>query len=649
MNRIVLFLLFTSVALSSLAQKADTKSNYQNAFDELHQMLRGDIPVSFKRAVFVTENAYLDNKARYEDFSIEIDKLARLTKALVAADGLNYSEKDRQQVLLAASVFRVMKDTLFGVSNDNRRILIKNPYMYDMEDFWGERDWTKMFVIKLLTTQTGNCHSLPLLYKILADEFGAKAWLAVAPSHTYIKQWNDKTGWYNTELTTGQFPYDKDIKLNSYIPTEAIVDGVFMDTLSNQENIAYIITDLAKGYVKKLGYEDITTPISWLESALEYYPDYVNALILKAELQKKQYEALMFEEGISDFSKSKSDQSMKSKLAELEQSYLKIHKLGYRRMPKEMYLNWLFRVQKDTTRKPFQFATPQPFKKYDYNVQVVTAGNGENYEFFDQDTVARIGTIELNTVSGRITRFVEYDPQDIRDEVVSRSYDPAIGRWWQIDPKAEKFYNETPYNMAHNNPLKYTDPDGQAPVQVNGDCPPNCGGGQSPLRAALQSNVTSNLNAAGNSASNIVSGTIGVQAAGIGGNIKIAGLLHVEATGKAFSGEATLSGNGPEANISAVQTDFGLQVGPLGASYSQSDMTYDGENFQMRDQSGSLSAGSLQYGTSENEISIGATGGNLSGEVSMNLDAVKETINSTVEAVKGFFQNLLPTNPWKGD
>jgi len=123
--------------------------------------------------------------------------------------------------------------------------------------------------------------------------------------------------------------------------------------------------------------------------------------------------------------------------------------------------------------------------------------------------------------------------------------------------------------------------------------------------------------------------------------------LHVETTGKAFAGEATLSSNGPEANVSAVQTDFGLQVGPFGGSFSQSDMSYDGENFQMRDQSGSFSAGSLQYGTSENEISIGATAGNLSGEISFNLDAVQETIDSTVEAVKGFFQNLLPTNPWQ--
>ena len=43
----------------------------------------------------------------------------------------------------------------------------------------------------------------------------------------------------------------------------------------------------------------------------------------------------------------------------------------------------------------------------------------------------------------------------------ARLYSPRIGRWWTIDPQA---YNQpawSPYKSMYNNPLKYSDPDGE--------------------------------------------------------------------------------------------------------------------------------------------------------------------------------------------
>lgn len=71
------------------------------------------------------------------------------------------------------------------------------------------------------------------------------------------------------------------------------------------------------------------------------------------------------------------------------------------------------------------------------------------------------------------------------DATKFRMYDPAMGRWWQIDPKVDEFYGWTSYNYSLDNPVRYNDP--------NGDCPPgvNC---NNPLpQMEVRRNRASNL------------------------------------------------------------------------------------------------------------------------------------------------------------
>lgn len=66
----------------------------------------------------------------------------------------------------------------------------------------------------------------------------------------------------------------------------------------------------------------------------------------------------------------------------------------------------------------------------------------------------------------------KYNGKELEDEFNinlydygARNYDPAIGRWFNIDPLAVRYVDNSPYNYTLNNPVYFIDPDG---MQVDG-------------------------------------------------------------------------------------------------------------------------------------------------------------------------------------
>jgi len=324
---VIVLLLDVLFAYSKPYEDTLTRKNYDSAFKCLNVLLasNGD----FKQAVFNVENAYFSNSLNKEKFDRPIEDLILLARNWQKQNNLkSYKYPDSTNFKMNASLYAILKDTIKVITADKQAYSFL-PFSYDFEDFSGAGNWSNMFVSKLLITRKGNCHSLPYLYKILADELGATCWLSFAPNHIYIKNRCQKVGWYNTELTSGEFPIDAWIATSGYVPVDAIRSGIYMDTLSNQQAIAQCVLDLAKGYeFQTKNYEDGFI-LKCCDLTLQYHPANVQAILLKAETLKHVYE------------NASSKSAAPATYQQMEALYANLFELGYREMPEKMYLQWL--------------------------------------------------------------------------------------------------------------------------------------------------------------------------------------------------------------------------------------------------------------------------------------------------------------------
>jgi hypothetical protein len=248
-----------------------------------------------------------------------------------------YTFSDSLNVSLNAGIFYTLTDTIF---NTNKGI-INLPYTYDFNDCFAKDKWTNMFVIKLMLTHEGNCHSLPFLYKILAEELNAKVWLSYTPNHIYLRNWCKKTGWYNTELTNAMFPTEAWIMTSGYVSINSIVSGIYMDTLGLKQSVAVCVNDLAKGYLRKCENADLQFVLDCCELGLKYYPNFAELLLLKAETLKKVYENDISRYGLNAPQSERHSERIKNTFNEMEKSYALLAKLDYRELPEQMYLEWM--------------------------------------------------------------------------------------------------------------------------------------------------------------------------------------------------------------------------------------------------------------------------------------------------------------------
>jgi len=106
-------------------------------------------------------------------------------------------------------------------------------------------------------------------------------------------------------------------------------------------------------------------------------------------------------------------------------------------------------------------------------------GTIANSEILEENNYTPFGLKHkgYNSNNAQLEYKYKYNGKELQDENIggqqlnlydygARNYDPALGRWINVDPLMEKYASWSPYNYTMDNPVRFVDPDGKGSLDV---------------------------------------------------------------------------------------------------------------------------------------------------------------------------------------
>jgi hypothetical protein len=307
--------------------------SYRRAFLQLGRLDPDHFSIS--DAIYTIENAYFDNKLSYARFNYEIKERADVVRQLLKREGLSTKNNlalnyGIQQLFEKQIPFKDSAGTAYTAL----------PFKYDFDDFMGEKDYTKMFVSKMLAANTGQCHSGPLAYLCIAEQLGANAYLSLAPQHSFIRFTGSNGNLYNFETTNGHVVSQTWLIQSGYITTKALKTKTYLDTLSSRQLYAQMLSDLLLGYVAKFHrYDGFAEQIR--QAILQVNPNNLTALIVGANQSVLYARAQIKKAGMPKPADLPNYPEAYNAFLAMQKALSKVDDKGYQDMPKEAYQKWL--------------------------------------------------------------------------------------------------------------------------------------------------------------------------------------------------------------------------------------------------------------------------------------------------------------------
>jgi hypothetical protein len=313
---------------------SNSLANFQSYLSQLLQLNPDNFSIT--KAVYLSEAVFYDKPFTYDQFLKAIQQRASFVKQILKQEGMSI----KKGFAVHYAIQKLFSQNCVINQANNKQVVIRK-IEYDFEDFFGDNDYSKMFVTKLLQTNSGQCRSMPLLYLCIAEQLKTKAWLSLALQHSFIKFIDKKGNLSNFEATNGHTVSTTWLLQSNAISSIALKNKTYLDTLSSRKLFSQCLADFQMVYLVKNGYDDFTDNIN--KQILAIDSSNMNALMYNSNIATFKYKQLQ--------KQNKNAVAVSQALAEMQQAQQKVNDLGYQDMPKEQYIQWLKSIEVEKAKR----------------------------------------------------------------------------------------------------------------------------------------------------------------------------------------------------------------------------------------------------------------------------------------------------------
>lgn len=321
--------------------------NYENAKKIVKNMLAGQQKISIKDAYFAVESAYGNLHLTYEEYNNIINTNVKFIKQWLTERGLDINNPEA----LHYGIQHFMSDTLKLVHTkiddpfSGKFTTTHVPYYYDYIDYTAEKDKRNYFVTKTLATGTGQCHTLPVTYLILAEALGVEAYLSYNPQHSFIQFKNSKGIMINYETTVGQFMTDQFYLETLPVMAKAKKNELYLQTLTKEQVIATTLIDLAVNFTREHWVGNKEFIKDCMNTASQYFPEteYINTSshYLHRKLYANDINNIVQEKKLKGLNEIPNDPEA-LKIYNEYQAYMdRVNQLGFQDFPEQEYMRMM--------------------------------------------------------------------------------------------------------------------------------------------------------------------------------------------------------------------------------------------------------------------------------------------------------------------